>query len=82
MVSINSSSLPSAMNFPGWIPAVNIKCSVLSNPTPSAPVAAALWAASGILTLAFTSVTVMIGAASTLDVAVWTASSLFSWIPS
>ena len=69
------------MNFPGWIPAVNIKCSVLSNPTPSAPVAAALWAASGILTLAFTSVTVMIGAASTLA-AVGTASSLLSWIPS
>ena len=69
------------MNFPGWIPAVNIKCSVLSNPPPSAPVAAALWAASGILTLAFTSVTVIIGAASTLA-AVGAASSLLSWIPS
>ena len=69
------------MNFPGWTPAVNIKCSVLSKPTPSAPVAAALAAASGILTLAFTSVTVIIGAASTL-LATCTASSLISENPS
>ena len=69
------------MNLPGWIPDVNIKCSVLKSPTPSAPVAAAFSAASGILTLALTSVTVIIGAAWT-DPATATASSLVSEIPS
>ena len=45
-------------------------CSVLSSPTPSAPVAAALGAASGMLTLALTSVTVIKGAALTCGAAV------------
>ena len=44
-------------------------CSVLSKPTPSAPVAAALGAASAILTLAFTSVTVIKGVADTCTAA-------------
>ena len=48
-------------------------CSVLSNPTPSAPVAAAFGAASAILTLALTSVTVIKGVADT-----WTAPALAS----
>ena len=69
------------MNFPGWIPAVNIKCSVLKSPTPSAPVAAARSAASGMLTFAFTSVTVKIGASAATACATG-ASSLASLIPS
>ena len=62
----SSSSLPSSMNFPGCTPAASIMCSVLRSPTPSAPVANAFGAASGILTFAFTSVTVSSASCATV----------------
>ena len=58
----NSSSLLFVMNQPGVLLSPRIRCSIRRSPTPSAPVAAARAAASGMETFTLTLVAVMIGA--------------------